>query len=118
MARLPKLANPADFRKVVPSSPTGVIGRIVRVNRSGIAYASVPVGENYLFVHYPRETVAFPTEDGQMAEVSPENAKTVTFTFDKITNYHGEEPEQIGLREGALVEFEAPEGIVRSAKLV
>jgi len=111
-----------------PSSPTGNIGQVVRVNPNGIAYMRVP--------KYGKRLDVCCYKTGDKIQVKPSaiprvrwntnlaqgrvdaDEKLVTFTFDKILNYAGQSAEQIGLKEGTVVEFEAPEGVVQSVKLM
>lgn len=137
---------PAEAKQLVitPSSPTGIIGEVIRVNPGGVAYVSVParevlptlVGEefeNRLVGRLefrkgaaPAGTVAFNEIRGKIragkvrfipSREAP--ARIATFTFDKIEGYRGESPEQMGLREGMVVEFEAGAvaGTIESVKL-
>lgn len=60
-------------------------------------------------VHVDRSGLAYVSPDG-LDEILP-------FTFDKIYKYRGEQPEQIGLRKGAHVLFNADQGRVLIVKL-
>ena len=121
MAKIDLKKEP-EVKEIVPSSPTGKIGQVVRVNPNGIAYMRIPKSGNSLKVcSYPgnktflRTTGPFVNQAASIASGS--NDEIVTFTFDKIQNYAGQTADQIGLKEGAIVEFEAPEGVVQSLKL-
>lgn len=118
---------------VSPSSPTAIIGQVVRVNPNGVAYMRAPKAGGTLTVYCHRAPDE-PSSTGLTGNLkatsgvrwyrtgieSPVNPdeKIVTFTFDKILNYSGQSAEQIGLKEGSVVEFEAPEGVVQSVKLM
>jgi hypothetical protein len=114
-----------EVKEIAPSSPTGKIGQVVHVNPNGIAYMRIPKTGNSLKVcSYPtssklllRNIGGGPFMNRSAPSVSGSNDEIVTFTFDKIQDYAGQTADQIGLKEGAIVEFEAPEGIVQSLKL-
>ena len=123
MARM-DINKELEVKEIAPSSPTGKIGQVVHVNPNGIAYMRIPKSGNSLKVcSYPAgNKILFRGIGGVMnrsASLSaPEsNDEIVTFTFDKIQDYSGQTADQIGLKEGAIVEFEAPGGIVQSLKL-
>jgi len=124
-----KISKPvvSSLMGLKPSSPFGVIGQVVRVNPGGIAYARVPVASfannattssvapvgivqisnvRVLGLTPGRKSV-FIDESGSggSAGVVGET-QIVPFTFDKIVNYRGETPEQIGLLEGAVIELD------------
>jgi hypothetical protein len=116
----------SGVREIAPSSPTGKIGQVVRVNPSGIAYMRIPKSGNSLKVCSVRSGNKMLIRNGAgttfahrsiLPGVLDPNDQIVTFTFDKIQNYVGQTADQIGLKEGAIVEFEAPEGVVQSLKL-
>lgn len=125
MARM-DLNRELEVKEIAPSSPTGKIGQVVHVNPNGIAYMRIPKSGSSLKVcSYPagnkillRNIAGGPLTNRSASPAAPEsNDEIVTFTFDKIQNYVGQTADQIGLKEGAIVEFEAPEGIVQSLKL-
>ena len=123
MARM-DINKELEVKEIAPSSPTGKIGQVVHVNPNGIAYMRIPKSGNSLKVcSYPAgNKILFRSIGGVMnrsaSPSAPEsNDEIVTFTFDKIQDYSGQTADQIGLKEGAIVEFEAPEGIVQSLKL-
>jgi hypothetical protein len=125
MARM-DLNRELEVKEIAPSSPTGKIGQVVHVNPNGIAYMRIPKSGNSLKVScYSagsklslRNIAGGPLTNRSASPAAPEsNDEIVTFTFDKIQNYVGQTADQIGLKEGAIVEFEAPEGIVESLKL-
>jgi len=125
MARM-DLNRELEIKEIAPSSPTGKIGQVVHVNPNGIAYMRIPKSGNSLKVcSYPegnkmlfRSSGGGPFINRSASQAAPEsNDEIVTFTFDKIQDYIGQTADQIGLKEGAIVEFEAPEGIVQSLKL-
>jgi hypothetical protein len=114
-----------EVKEITPSSPTGKIGQVVHVNPSGIAYMRIPKSGNSLKVScYSAGSKLLLRNGGgdpfinRSASCAPpdSNEQILTFTFDKIQNYAGQTADQIGLKEGAIVEFEAPEGIVESLK--
>jgi len=125
MARM-DLNKELEVKEIAPSSPTGKIGQVVHVNPNGIAYMRIPKSGNTLKVSYYsagsklllRNVGGGPFMNRSAAPSAPEsNDEIVTFTFDKIQDYSGQTADQIGLKEGAIVEFEAPGGIVQSLKL-
>ena len=115
-----------EVKEIAPSSPTGKIGQVVHVNPNGIAYMRIPKSGNSLKVScYSGASKLLVRNGGTglfgnrsgLSAPPDSNDQIMTFTFDKIQNYSGETADQIGLKEGAIVEFEAPEGIVQSLKL-
>lgn len=114
-----------EVKEIAPLSPTGKIGQVVHVNPNGIAYMRIPKSGNTLKVSCFSagskpllRSIGGPFVNRSASPAAPEsNDEIVTFTFDKIQNYIGQTADQIGLKEGAIVEFEAPEGIVQSLKL-
>jgi hypothetical protein len=111
-----------EVKEIAPSSPTGKIGQVVHVNPNGIAYMRIPKSGNSLKVCYPGSNALLrnigPFMNRSASPAAPgSNDEIVTFTFDKIQDYAGQTADQIGLKEGAIVEFEAPEGVVQSLKL-
>lgn len=112
-----------EVKEIAPSSPTGKIGQVVHVNPNGIAYMRIPKSGNSLKVcSYPGSKALLrnigPFINRSASSAAPgSNDEILTFTFDKIQDYAGQTADQIGLKEGAIVEFEAPEGIVQSLKL-
>jgi hypothetical protein len=65
-------------------------GKILRVTEKGLAYIS--------------------TGNGKQRQDFP-------FTFDKIRKYRGQAPREIGLREGAKVQFSETDGRVESVEI-
>lgn len=114
-----------EVKEIAPSSPTGKIGQVVHVNPSGIAYMRIPKSGNSLKVcsygggskTLLRNISGGPFVNRSASLAAESNDQIMTFTFDKIQNYAGQTADQMGLKEGAIVEFEAPEGIVQSLKL-
>ena len=53
-----------------------------------------------------------------LAYVQPDGSQSLlTFTFDKLDDYHGEDAEQLGLRDGSTVEFDFENNRIRSVKV-
>ena len=74
------------------SRESSIVGKIVRVDPTGLAFATASVGGNHAEQLY-------------------------AFTFDKVSSYRGESASAIGLKKGAKVRLEAVDGRVTKVDL-